>query len=455
MASKTATDLPVSTPARTLGVGAPLGYGVGQVAGQVFRDVPSLLLLFFMTTVLGIAPAIAGTAIFVPKLIWGVGSDMLVGVLSDRWQQRLQRRYWLLAGAVGAPAAMLLLFHVPAGSTTLRVGYVAVVFSLYMMVFACFSVPYLAIAGELTASPRQRNIIMAWRLVFTAVGVLVSGAVAPAIIQSGGGGQPAYETMALVLAIVCPLALLAAFFGAGHAGRQSGYVASTAARVRLSPRAAIAVLAAPRFSVLLGANLLQLMGAGMGYASMLYFLSYNMGRSDAFALIGGLVLTSCAGIVVSQPLWVALSARLGKRPSYIVASLIFALSYFVWGFAAHWGLVAAYGLAFTSAVGNAGWAMLGFSMVSDIASADDRHAGLYSAAWIATDKIAFALGGTLLVGLTLSAFGFDSARAVAGLPQAPGALIGVMVTFAFAPAALNLLGAAILARWGRDPVAPR
>ncbi len=436
--------------AGTLGLGAQLGYGVGQIAGQVFRDVPSLLLLFFMTTVLGIAPAIAGTAIFVPKLVWGVGSDMLVGILSDRWQRRVQRRYWLLAGALGAPVAMLLLFHVPEGSTTLRVAYVAFAFSIYMMVFASFSVPYLAIAGELTADSRQRNVIMAWRLVFTAIGVLTAGAVAPAIVQSHGGGQAAYETMALVLAVVCPLALLAAFFGAGHAAKQSAFVTSTAARVRLTPREAISVLLAPRFSVLLGVNLLQLMGAGMAYASMLYFLSYNMARTDAFRLIGGLVLVACAGIVVSQPLWVGIAARIGKRRTYIVSTILFASTYAVWAFAAGWGTAAAYGLSFVAAVGNAGWTMLGFSMMSDIASEDDRHAGLYAAAWIATDKIAFALGGTLLVGLMLSAFGFDSTRAVAGLPQAPGALVGVMVSFGLAPAALNVLGALILGRWGRN-----
>lgn len=436
--------------AGTLGLGAQLGYGVGQIAGQVFRDVPSLLLLFFMTTVLGIAPAVAGTAIFVPKLIWGVGSDMLVGILSDRWQRRIQRRYWLLAGALGAPVAMLLLFHVPDGSTTLRVAYVAFAFSIYMMVFASFSVPYLAIAGELTSDSRQRNVIMAWRLVFTAVGVLTAGAVAPAIVQSHGGGQAAYETMALVLAVICPLALLAAFFGAGHAAKQSAFVTSTAARVRLTPREAVAVLLAPRFSVLLGANLLQLMGAGMGYASMLYFLSFNMARTDAFQLIGGLVFVACAGIVVSQPIWVAVAARIGKRRGYIVSTALYATTYAVWAFSAQWGTVAAYALSFVAAIGNAGWTMLGFSMMSDIASEDDRHAGLYAAAWIATDKIAFALGGTLLVGLMLSAFGFDSARAVAGLPQAPGALIGVMVSFGLAPAALNVLGALILGRWGRD-----
>lgn len=433
-----------------LSLTAQLGYGVGQIAGQVFRDVPSLLLLFFMTTVLGIAPAVAGTAIFVPKLVWGVSCDMLVGVLSDRWQRKFPRRYWLLAGAVGAPAAMLLLFHVPAGSTGLRVTYVACVFSLYMAVFASFSVPYLAIAGELTRDSGQRNVVMAWRLAFTAVGVLTAGMIAPAIIQAHGGGQPAYETMALILAIVCPVALVLAFFGAGHAARQNGHVASSAPRVRISFAEAIAVLLRPRFSVLLGANLLQLMGGGMGYASMLYFLTYNMHRVDAFQLIGGLVLAACVGIVVSQPVWVAVAARIGKRRAYVASTAVFAATYAVWGFAAGWGTLAAYALSFIAAVGNAGWTMLGFSMMSDIASEDERHAGLYAAAWIATDKIAFALGGTLLVGLMLSAFGFDSARAVAGLPQSSSALIGVMVAFGFAPAALNVLGGLLLARWGRD-----
>ncbi|TRW14438.1 MFS transporter [Glacieibacterium frigidum] len=437
-------------PASTLGLGAQLGYGVGQIAGQIFRDVPSLLLLFFMTTVLGIAPAVAGVAIFVPKLVWGVGCDMLVGVFSDRWRHRIARRYWLLAGAFGAPVAMVLLFHVPEGSTGLRVAYVAGVFSLYMAVFASFSVPYLAISGELTSDPRQRNVIMAWRLVFTAAGVLISGMLAPAIIQAQGGGQAAYETMALVLAIICPVALVIAFFGVGHASAQSAYVAPAETRTRLSPRAALGVLLVPRFSVLLSANLLQLTGAGMGYASLLYFLTYNMGRSDAFQLIGGIVMAACVGIVVSQPLWVQVAARIGKRRAYIAATLLFAATYAVWAFAAGWGTLAAYALSFVMAVGNAGWTMLGFSMMSDIASDDDRHAGLYSAAWIASDKIAFALGGTLLVGLMLSAFGFDSAKAVAGLPQSPTALIGVMAAFGLAPAALNVIGALIMTRWNRN-----
>ena len=296
-----------------LRLGGQIGYGTGQIAGQIFRDVPSLLLLFFMTTVLGIAPAIAGAAIFIPKLIWGVGCDLAVGVLSDRWQHRIARRWWLLAGAIGAPLAIIALFHVPEAATGIRVAYVAAMFSLYMAVFACFSVPYLAIAGELTASAGQRNVLMAWRLVFTSAGVVIAGALAPAIIQTHGGGQAGFEAMALVLAAICPVALLVAFVSIGPGTRSE----QQTPRARISVREAAAILARPRFSVLLGANLLQLAGSGMGYAAMLYFLKYNMARGDAFELIGGLVLTMCAGIILAQPGWIWLASRIGKKNAYL------------------------------------------------------------------------------------------------------------------------------------------
>ncbi len=438
-----------TVPTRDLGIGAQAGYGVGQIAGQVFRDLPSLLLLFFMTTVLGIAPAIAGLVIFVPKLVLGVAGDVTVGILSDRWKRRIERRWWLLAGAAGAPVAMLLLFHVPAGSDGLRIGYIGTVFSLYMMVFSSFSVPYLAIASQLSSDPHQRTVVMAWRLAFTAVGVLTSGALAPAIIQHSGGGQRGFEAMSMVLAIICPLALVVAFFGAGAASRAAGHSFAAAVDTPVSLRAALATLAAPKFSVLLGVTVLQLVGGGLSYASMLYFLTYNMARSDAFALIGGLVLIACAGIVFAQPMWVALAKRWGKKRAWLVATTFYASIYLIWGFSAGAGIAVAYALSFFAAIGNSGWALLGFSMLSDISGEDEERAGLYSAAWIAADKIGFALGGTLITGLILSGFGFDSARAVAGLAQQASALTGVMLAFGIFPALLNFSAAAIFARWGR------
>lgn len=437
------------TGTRTSSLPIQIGYGVGQVAGQVFRDLPSLLLLFFMTTVLGIAPEQAGAIIFVPKLVLGLVCDVSVGIVSDKLRRRLARRWWLLAGVVLSPLAMVLLFHVPDTDQTSQLLYIGLVFSFYMTVFASFSVPYLALAGELTSTPEERNHLMAWRLVFTSVGVLIAGGVAPGVVAANGSDQAAYETMAIILAVICPISLLAAFFATRKAAVKQDALVELVEK--LTPALAFKKIFRSRFTALLSANLLQLTGAGMGYAALIYFLAYNMGLGQGGALetIGFIVLAACAGIIVAQPFWIKAAARLGKRDAYIIATLLYLATYVVWGLAAFWPKEASYVLSFVAALGNSGWAMLGFSMMSDVASEDEEYAGFYSAAWIATDKIAFALGGTLLVGLILGGFGFDSGLAMTDQPQPDSALVGVVVAFAIFPVVLNLVAAGILWRFGR------
>ena len=430
---------------QALGLPTQIAYGAGQIAGQVFRDVPSLLLLFFMTSVLGINPALAGTAIFVPKLIGGVVFDVSTGIVSDRVQAKFARRHWLLIGALAAPVAMIALFHVPQGSETAIAAYVAIAFALYMAAFASFSVPYLAIAGDLLLSPHQRTVLMAWRLAFTAVGVLVSGAIAPAIAAGAGGGRTGYQIMAVMLAALCSLSLLIGWWGAGRAQQQVGV--RQAAQDPLTLRIALTALSDRRFSVLALVNLLQLVAAGMAYAGLMYFITYNLGIADALSRVGPVVLLSCLGIVIAQPLWVRIAARFGKRRAYVAAALIHACAHLGWAAAAWGGLPFLYGFALVLGIGNSGWAMLGFSMVGDIAG--EGQAGLYSAVFIALDKIAFALGGALIIGLILSLFGFDAAAAAQGGPQPPSALTGILIAFALAPAALNVFAAAIFGRWGR------
>ena len=198
-------------------IGTQVAYGTGQIAGQTFRDIPSLLLLFFMTNVLGISPAIAGTAIFAPKFLAGAISDIAVDVYLDRWRQKIPLYWWLLFGAITTPIAMILLFNVPALQGSLQVGYIVAIVTLYMFVFASFSVPYLAIASALSSNPLQRTVLMAWRLVFTAIGILIAGGLAPAFVAQLGGGERAYSLMALLLAAFCFVSLMIAFFGARKA----------------------------------------------------------------------------------------------------------------------------------------------------------------------------------------------------------------------------------------------
>ncbi len=432
--------------------GVYVAYGVGQIAGQVFRDVPSLLLLFFMTNALGVQPALAGVAIFVPKLVFGLICDVGVGVLSDRSKARIARRWWLLLGAVGAPFAMILLFHVPVLSEIGKAAYVASAFSLYMAVFAVLSVPYLAIAGELSTDPGQRTVIMAWRLVFTAVGVLIAGSFSPIFIQLQGGGQKAYEALSLILATVCPLALIVAFFAAGRSGATAGAAPKFPASAGFPFREALSAIAAPRVSVLVGANLLLLISSGMAYASMIYFLTYNLGRADALKQVGFITLIACATIILAQPLWIGLARRLGKQRTLLISSALYGCLCLSWGLFGRMGLGVDYLLAAILGLTNSGWSLMGFSMVSDLG--DDGRGGLYASIWVAADKIGFALGGTLLAGFILSAFGFDAGRAMAGLAQPVSAVQGVWLCYSAGPAALSFAATAVLGFWGVRSPAP-
>ncbi|NUP78062.1 MAG: MFS transporter, partial [Nonomuraea sp.] len=85
-----------TTNAGRLGRNRLLGYGVGSVGTGVFSAVPGLLLLYYLTDMLGVSAAVAGAVLVAPK-IWDVLLNPLVGAASDREAVRTGRRTRLLA----------------------------------------------------------------------------------------------------------------------------------------------------------------------------------------------------------------------------------------------------------------------------------------------------------------------------------------------------------------------
>ncbi len=428
-----------------------LGYSVGQIAGQVFRDLPSVLLLFFLTNVLGISPAVAGTAIFVPKLFVGIVADLSVGYISQKNPRAWPK--WLAAGVVLAPLAMFMLFRIPEAEQSIQITYVVAIFSFYMAVFGAFSVPYLAIASKLATNTVDSTKLMAWRLVFTAVGVLIASGLSPWFLAQNGSLQPetamaAYQKLGIMLSVVCGVGLLIAWLTSRSAPAFQSQQADSATVENPTVKAMINALKSKRFAPLVTANLVQLTGAGMAYAAFLYFLMYNMRIADPFSYIPKLIIISSIGIILAQPVWVKLAALYSKKSLFLISSFMYAAVMSFWAITSGISADFAYVLAFLMGVSNSGWAMLGFSMVTDISA--DGDGGAYSAGWISVDKIGFAFGGTLLIGLILSFFGFDSATAAMGGEQSDAARTGIMIAFGIVPGLLVTLGGIIFWVWGTE-----
>lgn len=321
-----------------------------------------------------------------------------------------------------------------------------------MAVFGCFSVPYLAIASKLAPDPKSSTKLMAWRLGFTSIGVLIASGFSPWFLSKNGSLESstalsAYAKLGVVLAILCGITLLIAFLAIRTAPAFRDQ--SMASESRGTSLASMwQALTSRRFAPLVTANLFQLTGAGMSYAAFLYFLTYNMQLANPFAYIPKLIFLSSLGIILAQPMWVALAARFGKKSIYILSSFFYAGVLCFWAITDGISESFALFLAVLLGISNSGWAMLSFSMVTDISAEGDGS--VYSAGWISVDKVGFALGGTLLIGLVLNAFGFNSEIAVMGGTQSAAALTGTMLGFGVLPAMLVSVGTLIFWLWGKE-----
>jgi len=80
--------------------GIKLSYGIGDISNNIFIVTTGMYLLFFLTNIIGVNPALAGTMLLFPKL-WDVILDPIVGMISDVTRSRFgRRRVYLLYGAV-------------------------------------------------------------------------------------------------------------------------------------------------------------------------------------------------------------------------------------------------------------------------------------------------------------------------------------------------------------------
>jgi glycoside/pentoside/hexuronide:cation symporter, GPH family len=427
------------------------GYGVGSVGTGIFSAVPGLLLLTFLVRQLAVPAAVAGLVLLVPRL-WDVVTDPFAGSLSDRTRTRIgPRRPWLLAGAILMPLAFMAIFRVPTLSGTGAAVYVLVMYLLGTTAFTVFQVPYVAMPAEMTDDYDERTTIMAWRIAFLTVGILIAGAAAPEVVSAGGGGRDGYALMSLVIGGALFLALIAAFVGT----RRTRVVAPAPATVsfRHQLRAAGENRA---FFWLFGAFVMQALGIGAMLSAVEFFASYTLGDSGQTTVLFAALV---APALITMPLWAWVGHRWGKRTGYIACVAIFATGGLSLVTASPDRLWLVYLQVFVMGTAYAGTQMFPFAMLPDAITADTartglRRAGAFTGVWTAGEKAGMAVGPALFAGvLALTGFVETEGGAIVAQPQA--ALTGIVLGFAVVPSLLMLLSLLFIRRYDLDEAAVR
>ncbi|MFI0792542.1 MFS transporter [Micromonospora rubida] len=428
---------PPGEPTRRVDGGLPrrvhVGYALGSLATGAFGTVPGLLLLPYLTDTLGVAAGAAALLVLLPKA-WDVLVNPVVGRISDRTRSRWgARRPYLLLGGLALAVLFAAIFAAPFGSGPAAAGYVAVAFLATATAFAFFQVPYVAMPAELTDDHAERTRLMSWRIAVLAVAILVSGAVAPAVVTAGGDGVPGHRWMGLFVAALIVLGAVGAFLGTR--GAPTGTVGESEPTLR----AQLAVAGRNRpFRALLVCFVIQSAGVATILAGVSYFAGQVLRDPDT----GPTVLFACfvGPALLVMPLWTRVGARVGKRAALIAASVLLAAGAIALVAAPVLPAVAVYLVVAVIGVGYAGQQVFALAMLPDCIAYDTartgrRQAGVFTGLWTAGETFGLALGPGVY-GLVLHLSGYVSSDTGAAAAQSDTARLGVLLGFTILPALL-------------------
>jgi GPH family glycoside/pentoside/hexuronide:cation symporter len=422
---------------KTLSRRVKAGYGVGDLGGNLLFTLAGFYFLFYLTDVVGLAAGVAGTALMIGR-IWDAVTDPVVGFLSDRTRSGFgRRRPWLFWGAWLTLGSVVMMFYPPIGSAFV---WVLAANMLLNTGYTMINVPYGALTPDLTSDFHERTVVNGWRMSFAVVGTFIgAGAVLP-LVDVFGGGTRGWAAMGLVIGVVVAATTLIV-------------VATVRETPRGEPpadeniiRSYLAVLSQRPFLLALIPWSLHITGVNIIQGALLYYFRFIYRDEAAFQIALPILLASA---VVCIPIWVKVSARIGKKLSYNIGMSIFAASVLVFFAVGH---ITGPSIAFViMAIAGTGFAtqyVMPFSIVPDLVEYDFaenevRREGVYYGLWTFMSKIGQAIG-IGINGWVLHASGYRETVAGQFVEQTDSARIGIRMIAGPIPAAFFIAGVIVM-----------
>ena len=270
--------------------------------------------------------------------------------------------------------------------------------------------------------------MMSWRVAFQAIGILLSGALAPTIVEMHGGGTEGYRVMTLSMAALMALAVIVVVFvGARRstrratAGSETGSLHDALHLVRGNPA---------RRTVLMAVILCEV-AAATALASVPFVANHIVNTSGATTYVFVAVITP---MLLTMPLWSRVANRYGTHTALCWASAAFGVGAAVLVvlpfISPESRLLATVGASVVLGVGFAGTAMLpqamlAYAVAKEASDSGLRRAGLITGAANAAETVSGSIGAGVYA-LLLSALGFVSTQADQDVTQTMTAQIGIV-----------------------------
>ena len=386
------------------------GWGIGTLTVSLMFQATGLLLLLYLTDFVKLDATTAGLLIGLSK-IYDAVTDPIMGRISDRTKSPWgKRRPYVFLGTFMCAGSFILLFNLATFADSPNI----VIITLFALIlnatgYTVFNVPYLAMPSEITNDYNARTNLVSYRVMAVAAGQLGGSALGPALVVYFGSGIAGHTGMANSLAIIMIFAGMTCF----QLTKSASYIKTSVTQQNTSSffKQFKTAFQVKPFAILLGIKVTQLTGFAIFLGSLPYLFTRVMGLSLSY--IGFYFLIQGSVMFISQPIWVRVVSRIGKKSAYYLASLLWGLGALSWVLASQGETnieIIARGIFLGIGAGGlllVGQSMLPDTMQYDFQSSGQRREGILAGVYTTVEKLSFAIGPSLL-GLILGFSGYNA-----------------------------------------------
>lgn len=181
-----------------------VGYGSGDIAGNVVYAFLSSFVMIYLTNTVGLNAGVVGALIAASKFFDGV-TDVFFGAMIDKTKSRLGKaRPWMLFAYIGCAITLAAIFMIPVNMG--KTAQYAWFFVAYTMLNAVFytanNIAYSALTALVTKNSKERVQMGSFRFIFAFATSLLIQSITVKAVSTFGGGASGWRTVAIIYAVI-------------------------------------------------------------------------------------------------------------------------------------------------------------------------------------------------------------------------------------------------------------
>ena len=181
-----------------------IGYGSGDIAGNVVYAFLSTFVMIYLTDTAGLNAGIVGTLMMVSKIFDGF-TDIIFCSLIDKTKTKMGKaRPWMFWSYIGCSLMLIAIFAVPLEwGDVAKYAYFFITYTLLNGVFfTANNIAYSALTALITRNGNERVQMGSIRFIFAFGTSLLIQSVTVKAVEWCGGGAEGWRTVAIIYAII-------------------------------------------------------------------------------------------------------------------------------------------------------------------------------------------------------------------------------------------------------------